>query len=159
MTAVRAGVPMELEFIVGKCLAKEAADRYQHASEIAVDLRTLAEKLKSGRSTILRTSQMTGAEPAGADGDQGADPVMALPTPSARVWQVLTAVLGLIAIALRIRLLPSAIAGARVPAGPAILVYPSGSRLGEHLARWPSYRVFRSRRERSLQHLAPLTGK
>ncbi len=53
LTGVRSGVPMELEFIVGKCLAKDAADRYQHANEIAVDLRTLSEKLKSGRSTIV----------------------------------------------------------------------------------------------------------
>ena len=35
---------MELEFIVGKCLAKPVADRYQSATETAVDLRTLAEK-------------------------------------------------------------------------------------------------------------------
>ncbi len=55
LTGVRSGVPIELEFIVGKCLAKDAADRYQHANEIAVDLRTLSEKLKSGRSTILQT--------------------------------------------------------------------------------------------------------
>ncbi len=47
LTGVRSGVPIELEFIVGKCLAKDAADRYQHANEIAVDLRTLSEKLKS----------------------------------------------------------------------------------------------------------------
>ncbi len=60
LTGVRAGVPMELEFIAGKCLAKDASDRYQSAKEIGVDLRTLAEKLKSGRSTILRTAQMTG---------------------------------------------------------------------------------------------------
>ncbi len=53
LTGVRTGVPMELEFVVGKCLAKDAADRYQHANEIAVDLRTLSEKLKSGRSTIV----------------------------------------------------------------------------------------------------------
>ncbi len=58
LTGVRAGVPMELEFIVGKCLAKDASDRYQSAKEIAVDLRTLAEKMKSGRSTILRTAEM-----------------------------------------------------------------------------------------------------
>jgi len=61
LTGVRAGVPMELEFIVGKCLAKEANDRYQHANEIAVDLRTLAEKLKSGRSMILSAGLPTAA--------------------------------------------------------------------------------------------------
>ncbi len=56
LTALRTGVPMELEFIVGKCLAKAAEDRYGNADEIAKDLRTLAEKLKSGRSAILKTS-------------------------------------------------------------------------------------------------------
>jgi serine/threonine protein kinase len=60
LAAVRAGVPMELELLVAKCLAKEAGDRYQSASELIVDLRTLADKLKSGRSTILKTT----AEPA-----------------------------------------------------------------------------------------------
>ena len=55
LTGVRTGVPIELELLVVKCLAKDAQDRYGHADEIAKDLRTLAEKLKSGRSTILRT--------------------------------------------------------------------------------------------------------
>ncbi len=61
LTSVRAGVPMELEFIVGECLAKDRDDRTGTAQEVSRKLRTLAEKLKSGRSTILRTGQMTGA--------------------------------------------------------------------------------------------------
>ena len=60
LTGIRAGVPMELEVFVGKCLAKDAADRYDSAAELAKDLRTLAEKLKSGRSTILRTNLTAG---------------------------------------------------------------------------------------------------
>ena len=52
LTGVRTGVPMELEWIVGKCLAK---DRYGRAEDMMLDLRTLAEKLKSGGSTVLRT--------------------------------------------------------------------------------------------------------
>ena len=63
LTGVRTGLPMELEFIVGKCLAKDASDRYQHASEIGVDLRTLSEKLKSGRSTIINTSAAAAERP------------------------------------------------------------------------------------------------
>ena len=55
LTGIRAGVPMELEFIVAKCLAKDSADRYGSAGELRKDLRTLGEKLKSGRSTVLRT--------------------------------------------------------------------------------------------------------
>ncbi len=66
LTGVRAGVPMELEFIVGKCLAKDPQDRYQRAGDAVVDLRSCAEKLKSGRSTTFRagtvgTTQVTGA--------------------------------------------------------------------------------------------------
>ena len=67
LTSVRAGVPMELEFIVGECLAKDRDDRTATAQEVSRKLRTLAEKLKSGHSTILRTTQMTDsiAAPAG----------------------------------------------------------------------------------------------
>ena len=61
LTGVRAGVPMELEFIAGKCLAKDPKDRYQTAADAIVDLRTCAEKLKSGHSTILHTGAVTGA--------------------------------------------------------------------------------------------------
>ena len=60
LTGLRTGVPIELELLASKCLAKDREDRYQSAKEIAVDLRTLAEKLKSGRSTVLRA----GAVPA-----------------------------------------------------------------------------------------------
>ena len=58
LTAVRAGVPMELEFIVGKCLAKDARTATGSAQEVARELRTLGEKLRSGRSTILRTTSV-----------------------------------------------------------------------------------------------------
>ncbi len=47
LTAVRTGVPLELEWIVAKCLAKAPADRYQSASELIVDLRLLHKKLDS----------------------------------------------------------------------------------------------------------------
>ncbi len=86
LTSVRAGVPMELEFIVGKCLAKDRDDRHQAAKEIAVDVRTLAEKLKSGRSTILRTTPMTGPVPATMTAAQTLNPAEALP-PGAVVVQ------------------------------------------------------------------------
>ncbi len=62
LTSIRAGVPMELEFAVGKCLEKDADSRYQHASDVAVDLRNLQDKLRSGRSTILRTTPMTAGQ-------------------------------------------------------------------------------------------------
>jgi serine/threonine protein kinase len=56
LTGLRTAVPMELEFIVGKCLAKDRKDRTATAQEVGRELRTLSDKLKSGRSTILRTT-------------------------------------------------------------------------------------------------------
>ncbi len=41
VTAQRAGLPMELEWIVGKALAKDADERYQHVEEISVDGRSV----------------------------------------------------------------------------------------------------------------------
>ncbi len=66
LTSIRAGLPMELEFIVGKCMAKSADDRYSAGSDIVTDLRTLSAKLKSGRSTILST-QINARQKANAD--------------------------------------------------------------------------------------------
>ena len=54
ITALRAGLPMELERIVGKALAKEPGERYQRAEDMLVDLRSLRKKLASGKSTVLR---------------------------------------------------------------------------------------------------------
>ena len=39
LTALRTGVPVELDRIVGKALAKDRGDRYQHVDEMLVDLR------------------------------------------------------------------------------------------------------------------------
>ncbi len=41
LTAIRTGVPMGLEWIVGKLLAKKVDDRYQTAKDLIVDLRTV----------------------------------------------------------------------------------------------------------------------
>ena len=40
-TSVQTGVPLKLEQIVDKCLQKDASDRYQHADDILVDLRSV----------------------------------------------------------------------------------------------------------------------
>jgi len=100
LTGVRAGVPMELEFIVGKCLAKDPADRYGNAGEVAKDLRTLGEKLKSGHSTILRTSDRVAGMPATMTAGQTVNPIEALPPDAVlvgrgrqRLERVLSAVL------------------------------------------------------------------
>ena len=54
MTALRTGVPMELEWLVNKALAKERDERYQSTADMVVDLESLKKKLESGKSTILR---------------------------------------------------------------------------------------------------------
>ncbi len=39
ITGLRSGVPMQLESIIGKCMAKAREKRYQHTDELIVDLR------------------------------------------------------------------------------------------------------------------------
>ena len=67
VTAQRAGLPMELEWIVGKCLAKAADERYQHAEDLLVDFRSLQKKLAAGESAIIRTSPGTDVRASAAD--------------------------------------------------------------------------------------------
>jgi non-specific serine/threonine protein kinase len=50
LTALRTGVPMELERIVNKTLAKDPSERYQHADDLMVDLRNLKKDTKPGMS-------------------------------------------------------------------------------------------------------------
>ena len=59
VTAQRAGLPLELEWIIGKALAKDRDERYQHAEDLLVDLRSLQKKLASGKSTILKAQAGT----------------------------------------------------------------------------------------------------
>jgi serine/threonine protein kinase len=55
VTTLRSGVPMELEWILGKALAKEADRRYQSALEFAVDLDAVALRLQTSGSTMARS--------------------------------------------------------------------------------------------------------
>jgi eukaryotic-like serine/threonine-protein kinase len=67
LTALRTGVPVELERIVGKCLAKDAGRRYQHADELAVDLRQLQAGLGAAPTTAsARTIRQPRRAPARA---------------------------------------------------------------------------------------------
>ena len=50
LTAVRSNMPMELERIINKCLAKEPAERYQNIQEVPVDLRSVKAAMKSSTS-------------------------------------------------------------------------------------------------------------
>ncbi len=55
VTALRTGVPMSLDWIIGKCLAKSADERYQSMRELLVDLRNVDLK-SAGFSRISSTS-------------------------------------------------------------------------------------------------------
>jgi serine/threonine-protein kinase len=53
LTALRTGVPMELERIVNKCLEKDRNNRYQHVDEVVVDLQRI-EVEPVGKTTKVR---------------------------------------------------------------------------------------------------------
>jgi serine/threonine protein kinase/Tol biopolymer transport system component len=59
LTAVRTGVPMGLEWIVSKLLAKDPADRYQSATDLLVDLRTV--DLKDAGLSRVRSGPLEGS--------------------------------------------------------------------------------------------------
>ncbi len=94
MTALRTGVPMELELLVNKCLAKEADRRYQSTADMVVDLETLAEKLQSGESTILRTTNPVASVPTATATNQTASRARTW------LWPAMTALLAIVAGAL-----------------------------------------------------------
>ncbi len=56
LTALRSDVPLELEHIVSKCLAKRPEERYQHLDDLLVDLRRLKKDSDPSR-TINTTSE------------------------------------------------------------------------------------------------------
>ncbi len=58
ITGLRSGIPMDLERIVHKCLAKAPQDRYQHADEILVDLQAV-----SGAPRVTTTTGPEGNVP------------------------------------------------------------------------------------------------
>ena len=60
LTSVRSRVPMELEWIVEKCLAKTAAERYLDARELAVDLEMLQRRTATGKTSIQRLGGTSG---------------------------------------------------------------------------------------------------
>ena len=61
ITALRVGVPAELDRIVGKALAKNPADRYQHVDDLIVDLSALKKRMASGESTPVSGTGATNA--------------------------------------------------------------------------------------------------
>ena len=68
LTALRTGVPMELERIVQKALAKDREDRYQSASDFAADLRVLRKTLDPAASGATGPQIAKPGIPVGAKG-------------------------------------------------------------------------------------------
>ncbi len=56
LTALRTGVPMALERIVTRCLAKDLAERYQTAKDLAADLRRI-QRLESAQDWRKRVEE------------------------------------------------------------------------------------------------------
>jgi Tol biopolymer transport system component len=52
LTAVRTGLPTELDRVVGKALAKKPAERYQHVDDLLVDLLRLRKQLGASKSDV-----------------------------------------------------------------------------------------------------------
>jgi len=59
LSALRSRVPLELERIVEKCLAKDAASRYQNANELPVDLKAIDISSGGSTSKITATRSMS----------------------------------------------------------------------------------------------------
>jgi Tol biopolymer transport system component len=55
MTALRTGLPMELERITGKCLAKDPDARYQSATDLLVDLQALRRTVEGSAARAATT--------------------------------------------------------------------------------------------------------
>jgi serine/threonine protein kinase/Flp pilus assembly protein TadD len=50
ITGLRSGIPLELERILNKCLAKDPGERYQHMDDLQVDLNTSQDSLDSDKN-------------------------------------------------------------------------------------------------------------
>ena len=51
LTALRSGLPIELDHVIGKALAKDAGERYPHIDEMLVDLRAVARQVEESSDT------------------------------------------------------------------------------------------------------------
>ncbi len=63
MTALRVDVPIELDRIVAKALAKDPGDRYQQVEEMLVDLRVLRREGQSGSSPTIASRTISRVAP------------------------------------------------------------------------------------------------
>ncbi len=61
VTGLRTGVPMELERIVRKAMAKRQDERYQHADDLIADLRSLQRERSSSQAMVATPASSPGA--------------------------------------------------------------------------------------------------
>ena len=59
ITSQRARVPLDLDWIVSKALAKDAGERYQHIDEMLVDVRAVARQVAEGSDTARPSKRPT----------------------------------------------------------------------------------------------------
>jgi serine/threonine protein kinase len=59
VTKVQKALPPELGRIVGKAMAKDAAERYQHVRDLEADLRTLRKRMETEKAQIKPTSPLS----------------------------------------------------------------------------------------------------
>jgi TolB-like protein len=63
ITGLRSGVSLELERIVNKVMAKSIDERYQHLSDLAVDLKSLLKVLESGDKPLKHAGKGVSKKP------------------------------------------------------------------------------------------------
>ena len=64
LTAIRTGIPMALELLVGKCLSKNADQRYQSVTDLLVDLKSLelrSKQLSKASGAMVQQSTLSAA--------------------------------------------------------------------------------------------------
>ena len=125
LTAVRTGVPPELERIVDKALAKRSETRYQHMDDLLVDLRAAREHLQGEAvSTGAVTVTLAAAQTATAGGRR----------PVAAIVGVVAAVVvfGAVLIGLNVGNLRDRISGAEGPSPiRSLAVLPFTNMMGD----------------------------
>jgi len=62
-SGLRTGVPLELERVIAKAMAKDPADRYQHVDDLIVDLRAVTKPPSSRMVATVATQESVPAEP------------------------------------------------------------------------------------------------
>ncbi len=81
LTSIRTGVPMALELLVGKCLSKNADQRYQSATDLLVDLKALnvrSKQLSRASGASMRHSAVAAGPVVEVSSKHSALPIVAV---------------------------------------------------------------------------------